>query len=286
MEYVRRRQWHPLQYSCLENPMDGGAWKAAVHGVAEGQTQLSDFTFHFHALEKEMATHSSVLAWRSPGTGEPGGLPSMGSHRVGHDWSDLAVAAVWNMLRNRSRKDKEGSIIQGLYLALCMDYSVLSFERAKFLCPWDSEHDWTWWKQLSTQRCSDLITRTCELLLLFSRSVVFNSATSWTVAHQASLSMGFSRQDYWSGLPFPSPGNMLPYVVKSNFVDVIKLRFLKWEDYPRLSPWVQCNHKCLLSERWGARESEWLDVRRTNLLAGFEMEEKNYESNNWAAYRS
>ena len=76
-----------LQYSCLENPMDGGAWKAAVHGVAEGQTRLSNFpfTFHFHALEKEMATHSSVLAWRIPGTGEPGGLPSMGSHRVGHD---------------------------------------------------------------------------------------------------------------------------------------------------------------------------------------------------------
>ena len=77
----------PLQYSCLENPMDGGAWKAAVHGIAEGQTRLSDFTFtvHFHALEKEMATHSSVLAWRIPGTGEPGGLPSLGSHRVGHD---------------------------------------------------------------------------------------------------------------------------------------------------------------------------------------------------------
>ena len=77
----------PLQYSCLENPMDGGAWWAALHGVAESQTQLSDFafTFHFHALEKEMATHSSVLAWRIPGTGEPGGLPSMGLHRVGHD---------------------------------------------------------------------------------------------------------------------------------------------------------------------------------------------------------
>ena len=79
----------PLQYSCLENPMDGGAWKAAVHGVAEGWTQLSDFiftfTFHFHALEKEMATRSSVLAWRIPGTGEPGGLPSLGSHRVGYD---------------------------------------------------------------------------------------------------------------------------------------------------------------------------------------------------------
>ena len=77
----------PLQYSCLENPMDGGAWWAAVRGVAKSRTRLSDFTstFHFHVLEKEMATHSSVLAWRIPGTGEPGGLPSMGSHRVGHD---------------------------------------------------------------------------------------------------------------------------------------------------------------------------------------------------------
>ena len=65
--------------------MDRGAWWAAVHGVAKSQTRLSSFTFHFHALEKEMATHSSVLAWRIPGTGEPGGLPSMGSHRVGHD---------------------------------------------------------------------------------------------------------------------------------------------------------------------------------------------------------
>ena len=77
---------NPLQYSCLENPMDRGAWWAAVHGVAKSWTRLSDFpfTFHFPALEKEMATHSSVLAWRIPGTEEPGGLPSMGSHRVGH----------------------------------------------------------------------------------------------------------------------------------------------------------------------------------------------------------
>ena len=77
----------PLQYSCLKNPMDGGAWWAAVHGVAEGRTQLSNFTFtfHFHALEKEMATHSSVLAWRIPRTAETGGLLSVGSHRVGHD---------------------------------------------------------------------------------------------------------------------------------------------------------------------------------------------------------
>ena len=72
----------PLQYSCLENPMDGGAWQAAVHGVTKSQTRLSDFTFtlHFHALGEDMATHSSVLAWRIPGTEEPGGLPSMGLH--------------------------------------------------------------------------------------------------------------------------------------------------------------------------------------------------------------
>ena len=77
----------PLQYSCLENPMDGGAWWAAVCGVAKSWTRLRDFTFtfHFRALEKEMATHSSVLAWRILGTGEPGGLPSVGSHRIGHD---------------------------------------------------------------------------------------------------------------------------------------------------------------------------------------------------------
>ena len=133
----------PLQYSCLENPMDGGAWKAAVHGVAEGRTRLSDFTFsfHFHALEKEMATHSSVLAWRIPGTGKPGGLPSMGSHRVWHDWSDLAAAAA---------------------AVLLSSIFVLS---AQSLC-----HVW-----------------------LF--------ATPWIVAHQAPL----CRQEYWSGLPFPSP---------------------------------------------------------------------------------
>ena len=80
----------PLQYSCLESPMDGGAWWAAVHGVAESPIRLSDlsdftFTFHFHALEKEMATHYSVLAWRIPEREEPGGLPSVGSHRVGHN---------------------------------------------------------------------------------------------------------------------------------------------------------------------------------------------------------
>ena len=85
--------------------MDGGAWKAAVHGVAEGWTRLNNFifTFHFHALEKEMATHSSVLARRIPGMGEPGGLPSMGSHRLRHSGSDLAAAERSLLLRKEER---------------------------------------------------------------------------------------------------------------------------------------------------------------------------------------
>ena len=84
---IWRRQWHPTPVLLPGKSMDGGAWWAAVHGVTKSRTRLSEFTFtfFFHALEKEMATHSSVLAWRIPGTGEPGGLPSVGSHRVGHD---------------------------------------------------------------------------------------------------------------------------------------------------------------------------------------------------------
>ena len=81
----------PLQYSCLENPMDRGAWWAAVHGVAQSQTWIQQLSMH--ALEKEMATHSSILTWRIPGMEEPGGLPSVGSHRVRHDWSNLTAAA-------------------------------------------------------------------------------------------------------------------------------------------------------------------------------------------------
>ena len=85
--FFREGNGTPLQYSCLEKPMDGGAWWAAVHMVAKSRARLNDFTFtfHFHALEEEMATHSSDLAWRIPGTGEPGGLLSMGLHRVGQD---------------------------------------------------------------------------------------------------------------------------------------------------------------------------------------------------------
>ena len=87
---------NPFQYYCLENPIDRGAWKATVHGVTKSRTRLSDFTFtfHLHVLEKEMATHSIVLTWRVPGTGEPVGLQSMGSHRVGHNRSNLAAAVA------------------------------------------------------------------------------------------------------------------------------------------------------------------------------------------------
>ena len=106
--------------------MNGGAWWAAVHGVTKSQTLLSDFTFtfHFHALEKEMATHSSVLAWKIPGTGEPGGLPSMaesdttlGSHRVRHDCSDLAAAATDIKLPG----EKNGNLLQYSYLGNPVD---------------------------------------------------------------------------------------------------------------------------------------------------------------------
>ena len=105
----------PLQYSCLENPMDRGAWWAIVHGVTKSRRRWSNFTltFHFPALEKEMATHSSVLAWRTPGTAEPGGLPSMGSHRVRHDWSHLVVVVVvvgfsFGRERDGKRERREG----------------------------------------------------------------------------------------------------------------------------------------------------------------------------------
>ena len=121
---------------------------------------LSDFTFtfHFHTLEKEMATYSSVLAWRIPGTGEPGGLPSMGSHRVGHDWSDLAAAAAA--------------------------------------------------KPTQTIVLTDNFSCASPACLLSCFSHVQLCVTLWIVVHQAPLSTGLSRQEYWSGLPFPSPGDL------------------------------------------------------------------------------
>ena len=129
-------QCTPLQYSCLENPMDGGAWWAAVHGVAKSQTWLSDFTFtfHFHALEKEMATHSSVLAWRISGTGELGGLPSLGSHRVGHDWSDLAAAAAAAIPRCSHGGTTDASELLGCFLQTYMNLELSGCEVIRWIC--------------------------------------------------------------------------------------------------------------------------------------------------------
>ena len=138
--------------------MDRGAWWAAVHGVAKSRTWLSDFTFtfHFHALERAMATHSSVLAWRIPGTGEPGGLQSMGSHRVGHDWSDLAAAGYVSEFCN--------------ILVIITSDGIQNSAAAK-----------------SLQSCPTL----CDPID--------------STPPAPSLSLGFSRQEHWSGLPFPSP---------------------------------------------------------------------------------
>ena len=133
MQWGREGNGIPLQYSCLENPMDGGSWWAAVHGVAKSRTRLNDFTFtfHFHALEKETATHSSVLAWRIPGMGEPSGLPSMGSLRVGHDWSDLQYSTVmqWGAEYTSFILNSEGTLTKWLEQTLwsCVWISILYF---------------------------------------------------------------------------------------------------------------------------------------------------------------
>ena len=118
----------PLQYSCLENPWTEEPGGLQVHGVPKSQTWLSDFTFtfHFHALEKAMATHSSVLAWRIPGTGEPGGLPSMGSHGVGHNWSDLAAVAA--AVSHLTGKDwKLLPVVSGIRQNVCSHHFYLIF---------------------------------------------------------------------------------------------------------------------------------------------------------------
>ena len=145
--------------------MDGGAWWAGVHGVTKSRTRLSDFTFtfHFHALEKEMATHSSVLAWSIPGTGEPGGLPSMGSHGVGHDWSDLAAAAAADEVTSPGFTHQSvvepgvGPGPSGSWAPVPVLYAMLASKRDSNCLRWESRGRWTadglaaidsvWWPQ-------------------------------------------------------------------------------------------------------------------------------------------
>jgi len=136
--------------------MDGGAWKAAVRGVAEGWTRLSDFTFtfHFHALEKEMATHSSVLAWRIPGMEEPGGLPSMGSHRVRHDWSNLAAAAAADYTVNYTVNWTENYTVHGIFQARTLEWVAFPFSRGS-----SQLRDQTQVSRLAGRFCTSWATR-------------------------------------------------------------------------------------------------------------------------------
>ena len=172
----------PLQYSCLENPMDRGAWWAAVHGVAKSRTWLSDFTFtfHFHALQKEMATHSSVLAWRIPGTGEPGGLPSMGSHRVGHDWSNstaAAAAATWpaNDHHNKSSYHwssyKDVTLLLTVLLTLYISYPWLFYNWK--LVPLNRLHLFSHTLFLSSHEQLLIILCICDCFSMFVHLVFF-----------------------------------------------------------------------------------------------------------------
>ena len=189
------RNGTPLQYSCLENPMDGGAWEAAAHGVAKSRTWLSDFTFtfHFYALEKEMATHSSVLAWRIPG---------MGSHRVGHDWSDLAaaVATSWESVVCLANTD---ALKDTMRAHMCLFCTILHLhsDPQELTISRDTSQSWCVdnWGQIYPQS---------QFISVCSLSCVWFFETPRAIAQQTPLSMEFSKQEHWSGLPFPSPRDL------------------------------------------------------------------------------
>ena len=212
--------------------MDGGAWKAAVHGVAEGWTWLSDFTFtfHFHALEKEMATHSSILAWRTPGTGEPGGLLSMGSHRLGHDWSDLIV-------EGRTRAVVGPGLVTPHYRpkSLLLPYPIMPWILRIFSLAAEKRH--------STQPCvslgttastswvlgfldlGSLLTRMCWRIIYYSEKEPLQisrvlSLSAWLSAFQSSALISLNSRPphlrVWClpaspvfSLSVPQPGNSL-----------------------------------------------------------------------------
>ena len=125
---MRRRRWHPTPVLL---PGESHGWRSLVGcspWIAKSRSWLSDFTFHLYELEKEMTTRSSVLAWRIPGTGEPGGLPSMGSHRVGHDWSDLAAAAAFSLQRSECTKRRGKRV----HLVLCQWFDLFLFCLCKY----------------------------------------------------------------------------------------------------------------------------------------------------------
>ena len=166
---------------CLENPMDGGAWWATVHGVTKSRSWLSDFTFtfHFYAMEKEMATHSSVLAWRIPGTAEPGGLLSMGLHRIGHNWSNLAAAAAVFVVICYCSTGKNVPY-NGLL------YSNKINELLHMQLGWISKTTLNKMSQ-SQKTIHYVVSFHFSSVQLLSRVRLF--ATPWTAAHQASLSI-------------------------------------------------------------------------------------------------
>ena len=145
--------------------MDRGAWWAAVHGVAMSQRWLGDFTFTFpfHALEKEMATHPSVLAWRIPGTGEPGGLLSMGSHRVGHDWSDLAAAAV---TLSQELNNHHSSLFKCLRV-------YCHFHRSQYPIRILKLRYWFFWFYSSQKLKKKVLEVHCDLFFVYIKKLIF-----------------------------------------------------------------------------------------------------------------
>ena len=201
--------------------MDGGAWWAAVHGVAKSRTRLSDFTFtfHFHAWEKEMATHPRVLVWRIPGLGEPGGLPSMGSHRVGHDWSDLAAAAAADLT-------EQSRILNVLFL------------------------------RVIERQLRNTCVCVCVCVCVFSFPIMSNSLQLHGLRiARLLLSVEIFRQEYWRGLPFSfSLGSSWPtkWTCFSCVSSIGRRFFTIGTTWGVRNSWEVCKNTC----SWATSESD------------------------------